>query len=108
MPPEFLSICNSAIWQHNDPRVSTATPRTIILHHRIRGMGPPSSGAITTGKILMLLDRFELDELTLDGPRLWHLFASQFHIVLLLFAVLSVLSEIGIDIGPLLAGARIV
>ena len=44
--------------------------------YRICGMGPPSSGATTTGQILMLLDRFELDGLTLDGPRLWHLFAS--------------------------------
>ena len=44
--------------------------------YRICGMGPPSSGATTTGQILMLLDRFEIDELTLDGPRLWHLFAS--------------------------------
>lgn len=44
--------------------------------YRVCGMGPPSSGATTTGQILMLLDRFKLDELTLDGPRLWHLFAS--------------------------------
>ena len=42
---------------------------------RICGMGPPSSGATTAGQILMLLDRFKLDELPLDGPRLWHLFA---------------------------------
>ena len=44
--------------------------------YHICGMGPPSSGATTTGQILMLLDRFKLDDLTLDGPRLWHLFAS--------------------------------
>ena len=44
--------------------------------YRVCGMGPPSSGATTTGQILMLLDRFDLGELTLDGPRLWHLFAS--------------------------------
>ena len=44
--------------------------------YRICGMGPPSSGATTTGQILMLLDRFKLDDLTLEGPRLWHLFAS--------------------------------
>ena len=42
---------------------------------RVCGMGPPSSGATTVGQILGLLDRFEPDELTLDGPRLWHLFA---------------------------------
>ena len=39
------------------------------------GMGPPSSGATTVGQILMLMDRFKPDELVLDGPRLWHLFA---------------------------------
>ena len=44
--------------------------------YRVCGMGPPSSGATTTGQILMLLDRFDLDKLTLDGARLWHLFAS--------------------------------
>ena len=42
---------------------------------RVCGMGPPSSGATTVGQILMLLDRFKPDELELDGPRLWHLFA---------------------------------
>jgi len=42
---------------------------------RVCGMGPPSSGATTVGQILGLLDRFKLDGLTLDGPRLWHLFA---------------------------------
>ena len=44
--------------------------------YRICGMGPPSSGATTTGQILMLLDRFGLDKLTLEDPQLWHLFAS--------------------------------
>jgi gamma-glutamyltranspeptidase/glutathione hydrolase len=42
---------------------------------RVCGMGPPSSGATTVGQILGLLDRFKPDELTLEGPRLWHLFA---------------------------------
>ena len=45
-------------------------------HYRICGMGPPSSGATTTGQILMLFDRFKPDDLALDEPRLWHLFAS--------------------------------
>ena len=43
--------------------------------YRVCGMGPPSSGATTVGQILMLVDRFKPDELTLDGARLWHLFA---------------------------------
>jgi gamma-glutamyltranspeptidase/glutathione hydrolase len=42
---------------------------------RVCGMGPPSSGATTVGQILGLLDRFKPDELALDDPRLWHLFA---------------------------------
>jgi len=42
---------------------------------RVCGMGPPSSGATTVGQILGLLGHFKVDELTLDAPRLWHLFA---------------------------------
>jgi gamma-glutamyltranspeptidase/glutathione hydrolase len=42
---------------------------------RVCGMGPPSSGATTVGQILGLLGHFKPDELTLDGVRLWHLFA---------------------------------
>ncbi len=43
--------------------------------YEVCGMGPPSSGATTVGQILMLLDRFKPDDLALDEPRLWHLFA---------------------------------
>ena len=46
-----------------------------FIGFKICGMGPPSSGATTVGQILMLLDRFKPDELALDTPRLWHLFA---------------------------------
>ena len=42
---------------------------------RVCGMGPPSSGATTVGQILMLLDRFKPDELTLGEAPVWHLFA---------------------------------
>ncbi len=53
--------------------------RTPVCHpyrgFRVCGMGPPSSGATTVGQILMILDRFKPDELDLEGPRLWHLFA---------------------------------
>lgn len=42
---------------------------------RVCGMGPPSSGASTVGQILGLLGQFPLDGLSLDSPRLWHLFA---------------------------------
>jgi gamma-glutamyltranspeptidase/glutathione hydrolase len=42
---------------------------------RICSMGPPSSGATTIGQVMGLLDRLKLNDLTLDGPELWHLFA---------------------------------
>jgi len=45
------------------------------LAFRVCGMGPPSSAATTVGQVLGLLGRFKPDELTLDGARLWHLFA---------------------------------
>lgn len=57
-----------------------AIERPAVCHpfrkYRICGMGPPSSGATTTGQILMLLDRFDLDALALNEPLFWHLFAS--------------------------------
>ena len=64
----------------NDLNDYKVIERPAVCHpfrnYRICGMGPPSSGATTTGQILMLLDRFELDKLGLDEPLLWHLFAS--------------------------------
>ena len=64
----------------HDLAVYRVIERPAVCHryrrYRVCGMGPPSSGATTTGQILMLLDRFKLDELTLGGPRFWHLFAS--------------------------------
>ncbi len=63
----------------NDLAAYRVIERPAVCHgfrrYRICGMGPPSSGATTTGQILMLLDRFKLDDLTLGEPRLWHLFA---------------------------------
>ncbi|HSF94790.1 MAG TPA: gamma-glutamyltransferase, partial [Thermohalobaculum sp.] len=53
-------------------------PAVCILYRirfRVCGMGPPSSGATTVGQILGLLGRFKPDEMTLEGARLWHLFA---------------------------------
>ncbi len=64
----------------DDLAVYRVIERPAVCHryrrYRVCGMGPPSSGATTTGQILMLLDRFKLDDLGLDDPRLWHLFAS--------------------------------
>ena len=39
------------------------------------GMGPPSSGGLTVGQILMLLEGFDLPALGPDDPLAWHLFA---------------------------------
>lgn len=71
------------------PRPGTLVPQDLAAYRVIErpavcapwrgaqvcGMGPPSSGATTVGQMLMLLDRFKPDELGLDEPRLWHLFA---------------------------------
>ncbi|MEM6440205.1 MAG: gamma-glutamyltransferase [Pseudomonadota bacterium] len=42
--------------------------------HQVCGMGPPSSGALTVGQILGMLENFDLAALG-DGPEAWHLFA---------------------------------
>ncbi|MEO1687131.1 MAG: gamma-glutamyltransferase [Pseudomonadota bacterium] len=41
---------------------------------QVCGMGPPSSGGLTVGQILGLLEPFDLAALG-DGPEAWHLFA---------------------------------
>ena len=43
--------------------------------HRVCGMGPPSSGALTVGQILGLLEHFNLPSMAPDAPETWHLFA---------------------------------
>ncbi len=42
---------------------------------RVCGMGPPSSGALTVGQILMLLEGFDLPAMGPTDPLAWHLFA---------------------------------
>ncbi|MBJ3763887.1 gamma-glutamyltransferase [Maribius pontilimi] len=37
------------------------------------GMGPPSSGALTVGQILGMLDAYELGEMSPDDPQAWRL-----------------------------------
>jgi len=70
--PGTLSIIDLAAYQLVE---RPAVCMTYRARFKVCGMGPPSSGATTVGQILGLLDRFKSDELTLDGPRLWHLFA---------------------------------
>ncbi|MFC4350038.1 gamma-glutamyltransferase [Fodinicurvata halophila] len=43
--------------------------------YRVCGMGPPSSGALTVGQILGLLEHFNLAGMDLATARPWHLFA---------------------------------
>ncbi len=43
--------------------------------YRVCGMGPPSSGALTVGQILALLEHFDLGALGPGSPLAWHLFA---------------------------------
>ena len=42
---------------------------------RVCGMGPPSSGALTVGQILGILEHFDLPSLGPDNPDSWHLIA---------------------------------
>ncbi|MEM1315295.1 MAG: gamma-glutamyltransferase, partial [Pseudomonadota bacterium] len=42
--------------------------------YQVCGMGPPSSGALTVGQILGILETFDLPAMG-DGPEAWHLFA---------------------------------
>jgi len=41
--------------------------------HDVCGMGPPSSGALTVGQILGILDPFDLSALGADDPQAWRL-----------------------------------
>ncbi|MCZ6837934.1 MAG: gamma-glutamyltransferase [Alphaproteobacteria bacterium] len=43
--------------------------------HRVCGMGPPSSGALTVGQILGILEHFDLASLGPDSFDSWHLIA---------------------------------
>ncbi|MDE0779843.1 MAG: gamma-glutamyltransferase [Alphaproteobacteria bacterium] len=51
--------------------------RTPVCHayrtFRVCGMGPPSSGGLTVGQILGILETFDLPELGPENPRSWHL-----------------------------------
>ncbi len=42
--------------------------------HKVCGMGPPSSGGIAVGQMLVQLERFDLAALGPDSPTFWHLF----------------------------------
>ena len=44
-------------------------------NHDVCGMGPPSSGALTVGQILGILEHFDLPSMGQDSADAWHLFA---------------------------------
>ncbi len=50
-------------------------PAVCVLYraHDVCGMGPPSSGALTVGQILGMLDRYDLATLGPDAPEAWRL-----------------------------------
>ncbi len=48
---------------------------TAYRGHQVCGMGPPSSGALTVGQILGLLEHFDLGSLGPTSADAWHLFA---------------------------------
>ena len=43
-----------------------------FMDAEVCGMGPPSSGALTVGQILMMADGYSLGEQDLSSPSLWH------------------------------------
>lgn len=47
----------------------------IYRAHNVCGMGPPSSGALTVGQILGMLERFDLASMGPESADAWHLFA---------------------------------
>ena len=84
-------VCESRLLAGNGTRRAWGLPRSAALQRSgpisessrsiptlkiVPGPGVQARSSFPTGSGVMLLDRFELDELTLDGPRLWHLFAS--------------------------------
>ncbi len=65
--PGVLSLADLANYQVKERPAVCATYR----EHDICGMGPPSSGALTVGQILGILDNFELPGA--DDPEAWRL-----------------------------------
>ena len=59
-----------------DYRVARREPVCFTYrHHEVCGMGPPSSGALTVGQILGILEHFDMASLGPGSADAWHLFA---------------------------------
>ncbi len=67
--PGVLSLQDLAIYRVKERPAVCATYR----EHDVCGMGPPSSGALTVGQILGLLDSYDLAALGAENPESWRL-----------------------------------
>ncbi len=67
--PGVLSAIDLALYQVKERPAVCATYRA----HDVCGMGPPSSGALTVGQILGLLDNYDLAALGPEDPDAWRL-----------------------------------
>ena len=67
--PGVLSELDLAIYAVKERAPVCATYRA----HDVCGMGPPSSGALTVGQILGMLDSYDLAALGPDNPESWRL-----------------------------------
>lgn len=67
--PGVLSELDLAIYQVKERAPVCATYRA----HDVCGMGPPSSGALTVGQILGMLDGYDLAALGAENPESWRL-----------------------------------
>ncbi|MEL7259896.1 MAG: gamma-glutamyltransferase [Pseudomonadota bacterium] len=67
--PGVLSEMDLAVYQVKERAPVCATYRA----HDVCGMGPPSSGALTVGQILGMLDRYDLAALGAENPESWRL-----------------------------------
>ena len=67
--PGMLGLIDFAIYRVIEREAVCAGYRG----HEICGMGPPSSGALTVGQILGLLDGYDLAALGPDSPEAWRL-----------------------------------
>lgn len=67
--PGVLSQLDLAVYHVKERPAVCATYRA----HEVCGMGPPSSGALTVGQILGMLDSYDLGALGADNPESWRL-----------------------------------
>ncbi|GGA05598.1 gamma-glutamyltransferase [Neptunicoccus cionae] len=67
--PGVLSLVDLAIYRVKERAPVCATYR----EYEVCGMGPPSSGGLTVGQILQLLEPYDLSALGADAPESWRL-----------------------------------